>query len=373
MTGLSPSVNRAICMFTLIIVSGLLKRNVSAFNHIGSAAFLLVLIDPHAIFDLGFLLSFSAVLGIIGAKPILDRLSRIKNKVLRLICVPIVISIVAQLATFPITLFSFGTFPLWFLPANFIAVPLSTLLTYIGLSSLVLADIPFIGEGMMHVFSWGIKVLNEWAWFIGQLPYSQLKGLTISMIEFVFISISIYFLFRSFHIQSKRSLLFFCHFLFLTCLTTFMRIEWEASSRKIQLFAFKNQLHIRISKNFNSSHFIIASSAQPIKPIYFPFLQKDEKCDVQFILVGNSRLHSSTTRGIHNSSYHFISKNVCLVFNNLSDNEWKEIERHSQLQLHFIPAPWMYSTEMKAVKKKCKMKDIRCLDLEKQGCINLSY
>jgi competence protein ComEC len=263
MTGLSSSVNRAVCMFTLLSLADFLNRRVSPFNILSSAAFLLLLLKPDVIFDMGFQLSFAAVWGILSARPILEKLKVLRSKFIVLLLTPIIISIVAQIATAPFSLFAFGTFPTWFLPANLFAVPLSTILTYLGIAALVFSDVPFLGMGLMTLFSLGIRILNYWAQFISTLPYAQISNLNIGYFELMCYTFSVILLFYFFKKRTSKMYMLFLYSLFIGVSYGFFiskRIEKPAKSL---VFSSENSLHFHTYSNSNDHHYVLFSNKAP--------------------------------------------------------------------------------------------------------------
>lgn len=131
-TGLTPSVLRAVIMFTFLQAGSLLKRRVNSINSVLASAFVLMLARPSVIFDAGFLLSYSAVLFIICFYNDLNTSVKIRSRIIRPVWQSAAVTTVAQAGTLPLTISLFNRFPLIFLVTNIIIVPLSSLLIIIG-------------------------------------------------------------------------------------------------------------------------------------------------------------------------------------------------------------------------------------------------
>lgn len=117
-TQFSPSVTRATFMFSLLLIGASLKRKSNPLNFWATACLCILLYSPYQILDLGFQLSFGAVASIlIFFRPIqnwfLSPWAAI-NKAWDIL----VVSFTAQLGTFPIIMYHFGQFPIYFLVAN---------------------------------------------------------------------------------------------------------------------------------------------------------------------------------------------------------------------------------------------------------------
>ncbi|MBK6526515.1 MAG: ComEC/Rec2 family competence protein [Crocinitomicaceae bacterium] len=125
LTGLTPSVLRAAVMFSFVLIGSELQRDTSIYQSLMISAIILLLIDPNVLFQLGFLLSYFAVIGIVFFHPKIYALFFFKNKLMDKIWQVTCVSIAAQLATFPLGIYCFQQFPNYFLIANLIVIPIS--------------------------------------------------------------------------------------------------------------------------------------------------------------------------------------------------------------------------------------------------------
>jgi competence protein ComEC len=131
-TGLTPSVMRATLMFSFLQTGTLLRRRVNGINSILASAFILIIIRPSVIFDAGFLLSYSAVLFIVGFQREFRNLVIFRNRVSDLIWQSVAVTIIAQAGTLPLTITLFNRFPALFIITNVVIVPLSSLVVITG-------------------------------------------------------------------------------------------------------------------------------------------------------------------------------------------------------------------------------------------------
>ncbi len=135
LTGGAPSVLRAACMLSVLLLADLFSREADALNSLGIALFLMLLINPFAAKSLSLLLSSLATLGILlFAKPIeralLSKIKRCKpHKVLHgflSFCIStFAVTTAVTICTLPVQMLAFGTFTLFALLANFLLVPLA--------------------------------------------------------------------------------------------------------------------------------------------------------------------------------------------------------------------------------------------------------
>jgi competence protein ComEC len=177
MTGLSPSVIRAASMFSFHAFASLLKRKVSTFNLLSTAALIMIFIKPDIIFHIGFQLSFIAVWGIIAFEPLSSYITSFLPKRLKFIGQAAGVSCSAQVATMPFTIFYFHVFPIYFLPANLIAVPLATLITYTGLVGMFLVNIPFLNNVVIEITCFLLRALLILAQLTADLPKAVYSGI----------------------------------------------------------------------------------------------------------------------------------------------------------------------------------------------------
>lgn len=170
LTGFSPSVLRATLMFTLFTIAESTRWRVGSLNSLASAAFVLLLWDPSMLRQLGFQLSFLAVLGIIIFYRPVHALWAPNTMVGRFFWSLLVVSLVAQLFTFPLCLYVFHAFPVWFLPANMAIVGLVGLGVYGGVLLLVLHAVPVLGTFITALMTWLLVLLGWLSGFFSGLP-----------------------------------------------------------------------------------------------------------------------------------------------------------------------------------------------------------
>lgn len=141
-TGLSPSVTRATIMASVILLASVLGRKGDIYNSLAVAALIMLLWDPLTLYDVGFQLSFAAVLSIVVLYPKLDRVLQLAHwdMLKRWRVVPALqlgaVSLAAQLGTLPFSAYTFGRISLIAIVANLVVVPLSGLNTLLGFATI---------------------------------------------------------------------------------------------------------------------------------------------------------------------------------------------------------------------------------------------
>ncbi|MBK8847139.1 MAG: ComEC family competence protein [Bacteroidetes bacterium] len=182
-TGYTPSVLRAVVMFNFIIVAQWTTRNTSTFNTICVSIFFLMLFDPFIITEVGFQLSYLAVIGIVYLHPKISNWWTPSNWLLKQIWTITAVSLAAQLATFPLGLLYFHQFPLLFVVSNLLVIPLTTIIIYACLVLLVISPIAVIANYAGLVISALLSVTNEIVFFIDRIPGAVLNKITINIGE----------------------------------------------------------------------------------------------------------------------------------------------------------------------------------------------
>lgn len=200
LTGLSPSVLRSALMFSIFATATRLGWNINVYNTLSFTCFVLLLINPFSITDVGFQLSFLAVLGIVTIQPWLYERYKPNNWFINKIWVLTSVSVAAQIATFPLSIYYFHQFPNYFIFSNLIAIPLSGIILIYGLVMFVAGSIPLIATMASQLFFLLVRLLNQFVIYSENLPYAVWKGLFISsfgtIILFMIITSSILFIYN---------------------------------------------------------------------------------------------------------------------------------------------------------------------------------
>lgn len=174
LTGAAPSITRSAIMFTVIVCGDAFSKRSGIYNALALSAFILLLINPFNLWDVGFQLSYAAILSIaIAARP-LSNLLQPANIFLKKLWQLIAVTLAAQVFTLPLVLYHFHQFPLSFLLANLVAVPLASLMLYLLILLVAFAWFPSAAGAIGFVVQLGIKFLNHYIAWIDALPYSKI-------------------------------------------------------------------------------------------------------------------------------------------------------------------------------------------------------
>ncbi|NGF55008.1 ComEC family competence protein [Parapedobacter sp. SGR-10] len=176
LTGMAPPILRAGIMISFFLLSLMVRRKQIPLNTLAASAFFILLFSPKALFDVGFQLSYMAMLGILLLYPLLCTLYLPNNKYLAWVVEYCYVSVAAQLFTLPFVLYYFGQFPNYFLLANlFIALP-STGIMYVGLL-LACCPIAVLSAFFAKVLDFLLVFLLEGLGWIERLPFATVRGI----------------------------------------------------------------------------------------------------------------------------------------------------------------------------------------------------
>jgi len=206
-TGLAPSVTRSAAMFTFVITGKFLKRKTNVFHSLFASLFILLTNNPLLIFELGFQLSYLAVFGIVLFQDKIAQWVHPKTKVGKYIWDLLTVSLVAQMATSPIAVFYFGQFPNYFLLTNLFIIPLSFLITVLGMGTLAFSFCSFLSNGLGYLLNFVIKVMNSVIFYIEQIPGALTSHISINILQvlLLYLLITILYIFRK---NIKKQIIF---------------------------------------------------------------------------------------------------------------------------------------------------------------------
>ncbi len=183
LAGAQPSVLRSALMFTCIVLGENFSRKTSIYNTLSLSAFILLCINPYYLWDVGFQLSYAAVLSIVIFMQPIYKSIYIKNKLLDNFWKLNAVTISAQILTIPVSVYHFHQFPNLFLLSNFITVPLSGLILYGEILLCAVSFIPMVAKGIGFILTALIKFMNGYVERIDAIPFSLWDGLQISLAQ----------------------------------------------------------------------------------------------------------------------------------------------------------------------------------------------
>jgi len=167
--GLSSSVTRAVTMFSIVAFAMHLKRPTNIYNTLAFSILVLTLFKPLIIFDVGFQLSYLAVLAIVSIQPLLANLWSPKYKVTQRLWDVFTVTLAAQFGVLPISLFYFHQIPSLFFIANLIVIPFLGGILTLGIIVIILASLHALPTFLADLYGGIITLMNTlMAWISDQ-------------------------------------------------------------------------------------------------------------------------------------------------------------------------------------------------------------
>ena len=180
LTGLSTSVVRSATMISIYALFSVAGRHRSPVNLLCFTAIVMLLVNPASLYDVGFQLSFSAVLAILLLMPLFESFFPenyfVGRPVQRYIYNMVGLSVAAQIGVAPLIAYHFGRFSTYFLLTNFLVIPAATIILY---GALLVVVVPSLAPALL----WLVGILNKALGWISQMPCSSIDGLHPSVLQ----------------------------------------------------------------------------------------------------------------------------------------------------------------------------------------------
>lgn len=165
MVGFSSSAFRSVIMISIFLLSKIFKRTYDLLTSLSVACILTILMEPGLIFDCGFLLSFTAIVGMGVLLPVLNKAILPKNKILK----NLVSCIAVFFTTLPVLLYFYYEVPIYAILLNLIVIPLSSPLMGLSFILLMIADtIPFLPDaiaagvtGILYIYKSTCRICEQ--------------------------------------------------------------------------------------------------------------------------------------------------------------------------------------------------------------------
>ena len=187
LVGLSPSVVRAAFMISIYALLSLGHRERMSVNTLAFTAIIMLLVNPLSLDDMGFQLSFMAVLAIQLFGPMLKRVIplhiQMEHRWLKALWGLVSVSLAAQIGTAPLIAYYFERFATWFLLSNLVVIPLATLLLYLTLLSICMCWWSGLLALLVTALSFIVVIMNHLLEGITQLPLCSIEGIHLSLLQ----------------------------------------------------------------------------------------------------------------------------------------------------------------------------------------------
>ena len=246
----SVSVVRASIMGLVLIGTSLAGYRYDSLNSLGLACMIILLFLPLALFNAGFLLSFTAVFAIILFAKVAEKFG-IKNKILKKVVASIFTTFIVTLMTYPICASFFKEFSLYTIFANLIVIPIFSvafvlvlafhLLAYLGLNFLL-----FVPKVLFEV----IFAINN---FFAKLPFATIKTTAITLLVTILIFVLCFVVSRFVMLKAKGKTIV-CSVIYIACLAISFA---TAITNANQSFAhFDTEIYACVLVDGNSNYLI---------------------------------------------------------------------------------------------------------------------
>ena len=193
--GMSASVVRSAVMLTVYSFVSLLNRNRLSLNTLSVAAVVILAGSPLYLYDVGFQMSFAAVLFIIiFYRPLLEVMpGSIRNiLIIKQIWQMTAVSVAAQIGVAPLIAFYFGRFSCYFLLTNMIVVPAATVILYGAVLMAAVSFLPWLQTLLAGLLLKVVILLNACVSFVAALPGASVDGIRIGLLQLLLIYILIF-------------------------------------------------------------------------------------------------------------------------------------------------------------------------------------
>ena len=181
LAGLSPSVVRAVTMFSALAVGMALNKPSNTYNSLFISMFILLLIHPFYIFEVGFQLSYLAVFFIVWLQPKISSLWKPKYKLVNYFWQLFAVSIAAQLGVGLLSIYYFHQFPGLFFLSNLVIIPVLGLILILGIIIIILSLLTILPAIIAESYMFIIQKMNAFVSFVGQQESFLAENISISL------------------------------------------------------------------------------------------------------------------------------------------------------------------------------------------------
>jgi competence protein ComEC len=231
LTGGSASVLRSAVMFTFITLGKtIFTKNASIYNSLAASAFAMLVYNPYYLWDVGFQLSYLAIIGIVVFQKPIYNIIYVQNKWVNKVWEMTAITLAAQMLTFPVCIYYFHQFPNLFLITNLIAVPLSTLILFAEITLVAIGWIPGLGTYLGKMTGYLVWLMNKIILLVSNISFSVWDNVPSTVLS-TWLLYAIVISVCAWLMTKQKKLLQFSLLLFLAFVMVYACNDWQ----------FKNQ------------------------------------------------------------------------------------------------------------------------------------
>ncbi|MBA4240923.1 MAG: hypothetical protein C0448_09350 [Sphingobacteriaceae bacterium] len=369
-TGLSPSILRAALMLSLVLVGKIFYKHGNSYNTLLLSAFLLLLYNPYLIKDVGFLLSYCAVFGIMYLYPILQKIYIFENKILQTTWSGVLMSVSATVFTLPISLYFFHQFPIWFVFSNMIIIPISFLIMGAAALFLLLYKVVFINSVLVYIINTSTSIMLWFAQLTDNPKYGFIDFISFSKTDFCLMTGIIILCLMILSTKSYKQVLALCLLLISWLSFSIVNSYNDSKQKELMVFYIKHQsaFALRVGHsvygNFNTLQ------QKDFERYVKPYLLNHT--DLKMVNVDTDAFKVDSTVILKSSSYSNIEQlkpNYVLVSNDVPI----ELTTNYKTKPVIIADCSNSYKFVKKLKKQCVQLDIPFYSVKESGafCVNL--
>ena len=209
LTGLSPSVIRAVTMFSFFAFAKAINRETNTINTLFLSYFTLLIINPLWLFHIGFQLSYLAVLSILCLLPLFNKVYCPKNYFARKIWDILTVTLAAQTGVFPLSIYYFHQFPGLFFMTNLIILPFLGILLGGGIILIILSIFNILPDWFSLSYNFLIKFMNSCIHVIANQKLFLFQNITFSLYKVFASYLLIISIILFWNYQNRKNTLFF--------------------------------------------------------------------------------------------------------------------------------------------------------------------
>ena len=265
LTGLSPAVCRAAVMISMVIIGNTFTRYINMLNILATSAFLLLLYDPFFIADVGFQLSYLAVAGLIVLQPVVYKWVTFKNKWADKLWALCSVSIAAQVVTFPLSVYYFHQFPVYFLLSNLLIIIPTMIIMCAGMGYLLFFRMPWLSTILAWTLENSILFMNKALAVIEHAPFASIGKIWITPIEHLLIYAFIISLFYFLYDKKPWLLKLSMACLLLLCISISFKVYRSNNTKSIAFLSLRKKTGI-VFKSGNNA--VILSNLADTAKVY---------------------------------------------------------------------------------------------------------
>lgn len=180
--GMPVSAVRSASMLSLYALLSLGYREKASLNALAFTAIVMLVVSPYTLFDIGFQMSYLAVLSILVWTPVmqswLSPALQQRYRLVRWTWGMVAVTLAAQLGVAPLIAFYFGRVSTYFLLTNFLAIPGVTIIVWLALATLFVSPLVPVLTAVVRGLDTGLSL-------IARLPFASIEGLHPSVLQIV--------------------------------------------------------------------------------------------------------------------------------------------------------------------------------------------